>query len=523
DQFDTRYIGDWRRFPILEHRDEILKVGIMGQVTAGLTGFSQADNAEIQRKNAQVRQGRRNINLVFVVDGTYSMQRYFPPISRAIKESMANLKARYTKNKIRFGAVVYRDAAEGKRALESTRLTSDFNQVAQFIEKIDPRDLYDKDKPEALYMGVEAALRGVGLQKNQTNILILVGDAGNHYRDDRTQRDVETLIQQMHDFAVSLVAFQVQHGPDKTYEDFVSQTKHLMLSAARKTYRQQIRQASTLGLRVKPPKFALESEGLERLNQGATMGSLLVAQQGEALPLGRFEQEIERAVRNASAYTDELLDLTDQIVTTGGSAERIITENQPKTDSSNFVSDYTPAVLDYLMDLNISAEKLRLICQENYQFYMEGYTSFMVDGQPNPYFKSVLFMTRTELADMVNAFDELIDAVRAGEQREKMQEVWIELLRSHLGDIDRVELLDMSMEDINDRVFGLPKTSDFLAKIKLKHISDKAVLPPEEFQTYVVRIRDKRDELKRIFNGTYPYSFQSNDKTYYWIDEDALP
>ena len=84
--------------------------------------------------------------------------------------------------------------------------------------------------------------------------------------------------------------------------------------------------------------------------------------------------------------------------------------------------------------------------------------------------------------------------------------------------------MELTLEDINNQVFGLPGTSGLLKDIKLKHITDPAKVDDRLFQSYVTQIQRKQRNLNKIFNkDNYEYAFDSNDQKYYWISEDSLP
>jgi hypothetical protein len=77
------------------------------------------------------------------------------------------------------------------------------------------------------------------------------------------------------------------------------------------------------------------------------------------------------------------------------------------------------------------------------------------------------------------------------------------------------------MEEVNEKVFGLPGSSPLLRGLKLAQIHD---LPADKFQKYLSNIRSKRQKLLDIMEEKdYKFSFLSYGRRYYWIDEDLLP
>ena len=173
--------------------------------------------------------------------------------------------------------------------------------------------------------------------------------------------------------------------------------------------------------------------------------------------------------------------------------------------------------------MGIDNAQLDILREERFQFYHEGYIPVKPTGLKYPLFKNVLFMTKRELSDMLGIFQALSTSVTRGEQRIAMQNTWKEILKRYLGEDTNFE--DMTMEEINRKVFGLLGSSTLLINVRLKDITNPAIVPDAVFRQYVERIRRSSITLKRIFNEGkyYRFAFTSNDETYFWILEDFIP
>ncbi len=161
---------------------------------------------------------------------------------------------------------------------------------------------------------------------------------------------------------------------------------------------------------------------------------------------------------------------------------------------------------------------------EDESIYVPAYSAMRVKRLEYPLYKQVLFMTLREVGDLLDKFDVLADAFTSSDQRQKLKKVWMELLQSHTGDdIGREQLEEMTFEEMNRKVFGLPGTSNLLKK-RLGDITDGSVISDAEFYEYVQNIKSKRLELDKIYNNkNYEYGFYSYDTQYFWIPEDLLP
>jgi hypothetical protein len=157
---------DDNRFPVIGEDGDCLKMAFLASGSA----------IQIDRRIAQ---DRRNIQILFVVDATKSMQPYFGAVQRAIRESRSVLSAN-EQAQYHFAAAIYRDDADGKQAAE---LISDFdderalNRLGSVVAHSNPAD---HDFPEAIYSGIIRAVGAVKWNPRYTKIVIVIGDHGNH-------------------------------------------------------------------------------------------------------------------------------------------------------------------------------------------------------------------------------------------------------------------------------------------------------------------------------------------------------
>jgi hypothetical protein len=525
DPYDKRNIGDWRRFPILQSKSNgIYRIGVMGEINSSEGVISLIEGANTQRKISLKRKSRRNINIVFVVDGTSSMGPYFKPIADAITESINELKE--TKNDISFGAVVYRDFKENENLCEIKKLTpkNKFKDVTNFLLTIfsDAKNKNDIDEPEAVYYGIERALQSVNMPKNETNIIVLVGDAGNHNRKDESQVDFEKLTELIVEKNCNFLVFQANNKGSQDYENFKTQGKNLMLASARKIYNNTTKTASAMKQSNISPILTPLKNNTFRLDNSAIIGRLVYCSQGSSISASRLTKEVAEIVKYSCDYTDKLLKIIDKTTSEGTSLDRALSNETDENDQ--YVNSFGPAVINFLSQQNFSEEQLAVLADEKYQMYIPGYASTMISGLEEPIFQKVLFLTRMELGELLSDISRIQTSGSGNEQRENMQNAWRTLLKQHIGDIKQEEIANTSMEDISKMVFGLPSQSKFLENIKLADIIDPAVMNDRTFQQYVSEIDKKYSSIKKIYDSdNYLYSFRSNDLPYYWIEQSMLP
>ena len=130
-----RYVGAFKRYPVIyKKKNGVMKTGVMGKVYSEGKEVDITDEklAEVKQEFELIKQQAKNLNVVFVVDGTNSMGPYFNPISSAIKKSFESLKGSYTSSNIRFAGVIYRDYADGDHLVDIHPLSSDITSITTF-------------------------------------------------------------------------------------------------------------------------------------------------------------------------------------------------------------------------------------------------------------------------------------------------------------------------------------------------------------------------------------------------------
>ena len=534
DTYEERPDGYWRRFPILNYDKEsgMYHTGVMGEIHSSKGVLDQITKAGADRQIAELITKKRTINIVFVIDGTKSMQPYFKPVSDAIISSMKKLKELNKNeliNNIQFGAVVYRDYAEDqkRRLTEPFMLTSDNIKISEWLLSRKAIDYHDTDAPEAVYYGLQKALYTILSRKElETNVIILIGDAGNHHRNDGSQVSETDLVSLLELYGCHFLAFQVNNeSGHTTYDEFVPQTKNIILKTAEEIYADLKKLPVNLSKFANKPKFISAGHNRDTLNKTAIIGLVVYPDKGKSISTTVLQKEIMKTINYVYNYMNDYVSLISEVFAQGENVDKLFTSNsQKKTRYTNKeVSAFTDAILYYLTQLDISEDQIKILCDKNYQLYIDGWTPYKLDNFKNPLFQRVLFVSRGELGDLINIMDKLASA-KSGSRRQKLYDTWIEILKDHVGDVNEEELEEMTFEEIYEKVFGLPGTSELLKDTKLKYLKDRGVVSDEDIERYSFRIDSKYDKLNSIFHeDNYIYSFRSNEMVYYWLPEHLLP
>ncbi len=538
DPYDERFIGEWRRFPVLDKPTAkgIAPIGIMGAImSSGGQTANEEKYAELRRKFNGLSESLRNINIVFVIDGTNSMGPYFNSVANAIQKSMLQITSQYgskvsIRNRLKFGAVVYRDAGSIK-PFELIKLTDEYPKLTAFLNNIDTRDPGNNTISESVNYGLQMAIRNVGWDANsanESNFIILIGDAGNHKLNNSYQVSANKVEDGLIELNANFLAFQVNNGNNSTYDDFIKDNSNLIINCANRKYG-EFKSTYMLDLYGTSPSFVKVGNSITTKNS-VKMGMLVAPAKGKKLAPIEIENRIGELITIANANNEKFLSAFEKIVEGGIGVESMATEiDNNSNNNSNvsiYVSNFSPAIAEVLKSMNLSKNDIDLLKKDRAQFYIEGFAPLVTKHNKEDVrlFSNVLFMNKLDLSELINKFNKLTTGTSGSTQRKNMQDAWKELYLRYVGESTNEAIENLSIEEITQSVFDLPGKSSLMKKVKLGSITDERQIDNVTFQKYVNEIQQKKRMLETIFNSpNYDYSFRSNNELYYWISEDFLP
>jgi hypothetical protein len=516
-----RNIGQWRRFPILETRNAgIHRTGVMGKIRSESTIMDPERMAEIRQAIEALEVKTRKINVVFVVDGTQSMGKFYKSIASGIQTSVNNLQLEDTQNRFSFGAVIYRDFLEGENMIELHQLTENYREIIDFFNRARTDYNRDNDLPEAVFYGLKTALTQLGIRRGESNFIVLIGDCGSHYRNDETQVPINEVIDLLAETESSLISYQVNNGFYPTYQDFIDQSRRLIIGSALKI--RNIRKDNKIkwineNSALEDPIFLSTAPNRFTLNPQEIVGSYLFPGIGQALSYEILEKEIIIKINEFDTRVSQMLAKAYEVIRGAGTPDI----DEGETD------EYHPAVINFLSKLQgLSNEEIEMMKNKNYQFSMKGYTAKNVKNLNYPIFKESLFLSREDLLETIMRLNSLcgIGGNSMSDRRLKMQNIWIDILESIIGSEKREEIMNMTVDDLHNVVFGLPSQSQLTAQVRLRDIVEATVIDDTEFEMYADYICNKLAGLRSIINDqNYNESFVSNNITYYWIPLELFP
>lgn len=494
DKFSPQRMANYRmRNPVLDNSAELYHV-------ATLSTFNQIDvdidaMNDARRNLQKYKEALNNINMIFVIDNTASMRKYYP----AVAESLEEILKKDRKTKLKVGAVLYKDYKDPK-TVNYRALTSNVNEIIGFINtNKDNCNSIDPDDYEAMFEGLKTALDATKMKYNSTesNFIVLIGDAGNHRTaptGENWQKMAKDLAKKMSENNVNFLAYQVNNTGGKADQDFGWQ-----IGVLQEEYAKRI--SDKIGTKV---DFELKTNrfyALERINK--TQLALPVYDTYKYLAAGQSETTtgLKGIIENnyddfCKIVDDKIMDLTS-LIQSGGSG---------KTTGGL----QEASVRETLRAMGKSEEEItRMIeaIKKGGVVKFRGWTPLKTKEAPYNIWDYVLLFSENELAELIRNLDK-INSISVNEAQ-AVQDALIAIGQAMIGNFRP----EGSVSDMLKQIYGLPVNLTTCGNFSFEDIIK---LPKDTLAMYINDFNNKLASLKAIRRNKAS-SFNQGDLTYYWI------
>jgi len=529
---DGRPIGSWLRFPATKMKQvedvQLITCLVVGEYIK--RGKSLESASPVAEPILQDKMGKRveqinTVNVLFVIDGTKSMGPYLSAIKGALGKAITSLENKSNRD-YHFASLVYRDFAEPK--LEWTRSMPFDQPIEEFMNFFDDAEFHmnDSDQAEALFYGLSS---GMGLwqenQKENTNILIVIGDTGNRpgNQGDAIKVTPESLVRIATPYKPSVIVYQVHNdSSDPSYTNFPRQLK-AFVEGLDKSLR-----AGNTG-----HSWRTEQGGnvTQQTYQGEILG-LVRTPQGSVLNTADLGMKVESDINEIEKSTGMLIELAGRIATSRmpvGTAIKKVEEDHNYEASVNqspnvyFYEDRALALLGLPKVASSMKEGQRV------RFTTQGYTILQRKGDQFPLYKPVLLMGTNEFSSVLSSLNTLYYKV---DSREELYNVCKDLLETYVGKLDKDANLDMVLNYVMGE---LPtRHHELFGNVKLSEIQNENVFSDPDLATWnreFGKLFQKLDAIRSDPNFPRKYKYvgfgsegsEGIQRDYYWIDEEIIP
>lgn len=172
------------RFPIVRDKGDVLKIVWIGGArdAEGKTVLTKEEVGARREAVQKIVSDVGNRDILFLIDATTSMGKYFNIVIEALDEFIKHQKL-FESRRFRYAAAIYRDYNNEAGPFE---VISDFrsaNVARQLDSSLASNAAGNTDFPEAMYQGIVRSVASVTWRPNSTRTIIVIGDHSNHEPD----------------------------------------------------------------------------------------------------------------------------------------------------------------------------------------------------------------------------------------------------------------------------------------------------------------------------------------------------
>lgn len=533
DRYLYRMAPEHLRFPILDGtNDRAYNMSTFSTLGGQAQGTSTPTNEPTidKLKEEKLRKMQR-INLAVVIDGTSSMEPYYPKVKEALKEACDFFSRNYN---LRIGVVIYRDYTDGTGLAEVLPMTSAQHNLERVNAFLDSGGTYgirssasDRTQEEALFNGINTALDKLAFRDGESNIMLIVGDCGNDVKDLRFSS--RSLIDKLVQKDIHLMGFQVQNKGVAAYNNFNSQLLELMRESLKGKYHklnEKIRvvarqtQSKTSG-RTDGYNFEgnIEGDQLYICNHRFTDATV----NGGVMSPEVLQSYMVKAISDFANTIQHQLDLIvkpiNSLPVSGGGT------------TSKFVGrSSTPGMInvDYefvVKALGGDAKLVQNLDQTNSILNFRGY-ALRRDASGRNYFKPVIFISAEEFQELLKRLAPVAEAARNSQVKDRTPyiEALKALVKSLAPGMTDAQMAALSNGDIMNMIAGLNESAEALKSYSLNDLSDPQAVSPGEYSRIINDFQKKYENLLRIRqSNSYKFVKKFNGAVYYWIPIEDLP
>jgi len=487
--------------------------------------------AKLQSRLAEIQEKQNKINILFVLDGTISMKDFGPAISRTIQEFIKTRDAKLSDDKYRFALAVYRnydDEESDPPLFEYIPFTGNVKRIMDKLENLTFDSKNKSTHDEAHYYGMINAINKAKFNPKETNVLVLVGDAGNS-PNDQNGLNRNSVIDLLYEKNINLISYQVNYQDKPAYKTFNSDAyAYQKLLGGKHSSASPHYTGATFEKSTSENTFQLKFNAIDGLDVK------------EMYPIfGKLKYASKGSVMDVQVFQDNLVSSLDEYMTSLSVSEAEYTKllesgskeisadyepNKQNTGEDEDVAVMTKAFEEKLRRDGFTEEEIEMFKRQG-EISAHGFLSTKIKGIEEEAFVPVIFISK-EFKDVLSdklSYIASAKGMRGSKAREVMYNAIVSIMKSIVGSEVSIERIEkFSFNDVWMQVLGVPFDGDSRIK-NLKIYQIKTELDDEEFLDFYSDFADDVEDFKKLDVSDKYSMWKKAGQTYYWIPLSEVP
>ena len=501
------------RKPILEVTDKNIRRVV--SIAKGAEGMEADEDQRDAWKKMVENLDRKSAmtNIVFAVDATQSMG----PFMRSVANSISNIVEENEKlgqHQLKFGLVVYRDYADGKKAYSSVPLTTDFKSFQRKVRAIVCQSK-DSDLPEAQYNGLIKGISHLNLDETQSNVVVLIGDCGNHKPDIGPDKyTLDDVVKILHEKSINLISYQVKRGADDSYNVFNSDARKFTFKTAQAIIKGKETSLKPNWINVGNNTYKLKwlSKKKEQ-NYQNMFGRFIYASTKKPMNPDILEQSIVETLKEYMESVDKnIKELRDNL--------------KGKPSSGLDHEELSEGIIVEMMDIFKCTRKKAIDFLTKNEVTTEAYVAIDYDaGWPSQV--PVVFLTENEKRNLIKSLRRLTggECISDEDQKKCLKENMIEVCKTILGPKTSTAIIEkFTLQQVWKLILGVDFGNKKLGKKRLIEIIN---INPRIFKKFYKEFESTAKAFcDREYENSDPLKsrrFSIFRSYYFWIPLEDLP
>lgn len=503
------------RMPILNNVDknvkEIVSIASNKMECDGCDTISDVHKMILER----LKKKASATNIIFAIDATTSMRFVYPKVAESVAEIIEN-NERLNQHSLKFGLITYKDYCD-PQPYNIVKLTTNHERVTDAILEEECKSApCDRTFAEGQYNALINGINQFNLDPEQSNVIVLIGDCGNHEVYDKSiplnkQYELNDVVKTLFENKLNVISYQVNLCDDQgdSYykynydsQDFISGSA-LLLSENSETL---IPKLNFIGDNTY--KLDLKEEGRVDFN---TMFGRFTFASNKPMNQSHLKESIVKSMNEYMTVVDSNI---------------LVLNNWEDVDTSEIVFPIPPeGLIIYIMsvlkcDRSIAIDFLtrnELTTKANVAIeFSEGVKALV----------PVVFLSSSEKDKLDKSLRAMFvdDILTKAEKKMMFQENIISVAQNILGDgVSEETIKQYSLNELWNVILGIDYADKRVSDLKLDELTDLTKDFKLVFEDFTNKAKEYLATDYHLGDRYKKRSFTLNGEEFYWVPLEDLP